>query len=160
MTGESAGWKRGMYLKHLWILWQLNQALNEKHMNRSIWESAELACSGKVLLIKRTGKTRERNEEYEGICTQPNANRVHWKIFYSTKYCHEDIPDTVAFPEQVFIYFPNKDISCKYVNVCLWICLASISIIETWLIFSYCHTKMYWCSIWTSAGVPLIAAEK
>lgn len=43
-------------------------------MNEWIWEREGLACSVEVLLVKAAGKTRETNDVYERMCTQPNAN--------------------------------------------------------------------------------------
>ena len=86
-------------------------------MNEWIWERGGLACSVEVLLVKTAGKTRERNDVYEGLCTQPIANRVHWKSFDATKYYHRDVTGTAAFPEQLLICFPNNGISCKFLFV-------------------------------------------
>lgn len=74
-----------------------------------------------LLCESATGKDswenpREKWDRQEGTCTQPSANRVHWKSFDATKYDHGDAPGTAALPEQVLICIP-KDISCQYLFV-------------------------------------------
>lgn len=99
-------------------LGSLAARINPKcRMNEWIWERGGLACSVKVLLGQTDGKTSGRNREYDSMRTQPNANSS-LKEFW----CYRVLPQgcgtgATAFPEQVLIYFPNKDISCKYLFV-------------------------------------------
>lgn len=117
-----------------------------------------MASSVKALLVKTAGKTRERNDVYEGICSQPNANRVHWKSFDATKYYHRDVTGTAAFPEQVLICFPNKDISCKYlfVNMSCFHCyhrkMTDFQLIS--------HQKVSVLDMELPAGMPLVDAKR
>lgn len=86
-------------------------------MNEWIWERGGLACSVKVLLGQTDGKTGGRNREYDSMCTQPNADnslKEFWCCRVLPSGCRTG---ATAFPEQVLICFPSKDISCKYLFV-------------------------------------------
>lgn len=82
----------------------------------------------------------------------------HWKSFDATKYYHRDVMGTTAFPEQVLICSPNKDVSCKYlfVNVSCYHCYRR-NMTDFQLIS---HQKVLVLNMELPAGVPLVDAKR
>lgn len=87
---------------------------------------------------KDSWENHRENDVCEGMCSHPNANRVHWECF--------DLPTTTTGRSLVQQHFQSKCLFVSQtrifpVNIYSWICLPCIVTVETGPIFSWHHTK-------------------